>query len=1131
MDTLLHLFSWPNDPSLLLTGTYDLWLVALSLAIATFASTMGLNASYQARNMQTPHLRRVTLLTGSLSLGCGVWAMHFIGMLSFRLCTHVSYNASLTTASMLPSIGASWVALHLLAQERITTRQLLMSGLLMGAGIGAMHYSGMAAMNMSAALRYDLPTFLLSIVVAVGLAVLSLWVRFRLSRQFGGSHNLWQNAAAGLVMGLAISGMHYTGMAAARFVGVAEGRSGLSINDPVPLALSITLVTVVATVLVAAAGGLAQYRQLVEQLQYKERKLRAVSNTAPDGIIVMDEQGLIREVNDGATRIYGWQPHELVGHSITRIMVEPYRTQATEDIHAYLGTIDQVLGVEFQNFGLRRNGSQVPIRLIMGKTQVDHRPLYVAYVTDISERVRMESALRASESQFRTLIANIPGIAYRCKLEKGWPMVFTSDAVERVTGFPAGDFMGQMPSLRFSDLLPREDALEVARVVEAAVQDGLPFVLEFRLRHRDGSQRWMWGNGSVVRDEDGEVKWIDGVMLDITERRQMEEELRRAKERAEAAATARSTFLANMSHEIRTPMNAIIGFTEVVLGSPLEDNQRKHLDTVRRSARSLLHLLNDILDSSKLERGALELEQIDFSVRDLVSQLCSELSIQATRKGLVLRQEVDPQMEPYLRGDPHRLRQILVNLVGNAIKFTEVGQVSIVVTREREFVHFQVRDTGIGIAADRLESIFDPFTQADASMSRRFGGTGLGTTISKQLVELMHGKIWVNSIVGMGSTFHVRIPMATGRAELALTQAPVADMPTLAPLRMLAVDDVPQNIELLTVMLTRLGHQVVSAADGAEALQRFREQDFDVILMDVQMPVMDGLEASRAIRIIEGDVQRRRTPIIALSASVLPEDRQAALDAGMDGFSVKPVELAKLLSEVSRVTHGVPAASVPAAPIPTAAEGTLLPLEPQLVDQARALTRWGQLDTYRRVLMRFVAEYDIWQQDPRWAQAPAHPESVAAEAHRIKGVAGNLGLSLLSNTSEQTEHAARHGSHSDMQQAWEAMRQALAATVDNLRVLDGLHAAPATDRKAEVTETDLEALRHDISLLVSALKRGEHLESRMQRFIKQAQPVVGDDILRNVQSALDDFDFDEAAKVLERIGVHLDRPEEQRAAL
>src|SRR5690606_12582032 len=421
---------------------------------------------------------------------------------------------------------------------------------------------------------------------------------------------------------------------------------------------------------------------------------------------------------------------------------------------------------------------------------------------------------------------------------------------------------------------------------------------EFCRYDKQGNEVWLQATYNPILDANGVPVKVLKLATDITHRRHMEEELRTARDRAEQAAAARSLFLANMSHEIRTPMNAIIGFTELLLDSPLNEQQQRQLKTVHQSSSSLLGLLNDILDTAKLDKGAVELEKLDFSLAELCRQVCDNHQLSAHKKGLILSFEYAPELPEYFCGDPLRLRQILNNLIGNAVKFTERGQVQLQVSGRTGAVRFDIRDTGIGIPADRLHSIFDPFAQADASMSRRFGGTGLGTTISHQLVELMHGTIEVQSTEGKGSTFTVVIPLPTGQQQILPVAADA--LPVLPPLRVLIADDVPQNLELLQLNLEKMGHQVITASDGASAVKAYQNHPIDLIIMDVQMPGMNGLEASRAIQQLEHASTGQVVPIIALTASVLDKDRQEARDAGMAGFATKPLNIPALVNEMAR---------------------------------------------------------------------------------------------------------------------------------------------------------------------------------------------------------------------------------------
>ncbi|WP_068830723.1 PAS domain S-box protein [Pseudomonas sp. BMS12] len=1215
MSYLTSLFLLDADPSLLLFGSYNPWLVLLSLAIAMFTSGMALQVAGMARLSRNSVHRQTALLTGSLALGGGVWAMHFIGMLAFQLCTPVDYAPGLTLLSLLPSLGASWVALQLLARRQITRWQLIGSGVLVGAGIGAMHYSGMAAMRMAPLLRYDPWIFALSILVAVGLAILALWVRFGLRGRLSAGKAIM---ASGVVMGLAISGMHYTGMAAARFVGTADA-AGETATQSTFLALAVALITVSLTIFVAGINGLLRYRQLFHQVRSDEVRLRAILETAVDGIVIINERGIIEGLNAAAERLYGYSRSELVGRNIDLTVPESYRQGRT----GYMANLlrqgeSDIIGGSREVEALRKDGTLVPVRLAIGLARLPERTLYVGFITDISERKAMEQALHEREQQYRSLIGNIPGVAFRCLLDDDWTMLFISDAVEKLTGWSAEDYMARRKSI--SELYHPEDFQRVADLVLAAIARQESYTVEYRLYDRQGVEHWIWESGSAVLDEQGRPKWIDGVLLDVTEsklrnaefegtvtainralavaefdlqgqlitanqnfldlmgyqleevqgkhhghfctpeyvdspayralwaglargelesgeylrlakggrevwiqasynpifdadgkpfkvikfatdlsqRREMEEALRDAKERAEQAAAAKTTFLANMSHEIRTPMNAIIGFTELLLGTQLDNLQRRHLGTVRQAARSLLGLLNDILDTAKLERGAVELENLDFSLPELCQQICDSFGLSAEAKGLTLSLDYQASLSAHFRGDPLRIQQVLSNLVGNAVKFTERGWVRLEVQGIAGGVRFAVRDSGIGIAADRLQHIFDPFAQADASMSRRFGGTGLGTTIARQLTELMGGQIRVESRLGEGSLFLVELPLAAGQAP---HSKPLAADLKLPPLRILAADDVPQNLELLSLSLGQLGHQVTTARDGEEALAAFLGGHFDLLLLDVQMPRMDGLEATRRIRIHEQVNGLAPVPIIALTASVLEEDRRAARQAGMDGFASKPLELDKLLGEMAAV--------IGLAPVPQEQSATkAAELADQPIDWLRGIQLWGSQEAMAIAIRRFLDEHaGSCAAIERLLQAGEQTQAIEW-VHRLRGAAANLALLRASRLAGQLEHALKGAVPASVDELLAALAAALAELPSELPEPVAVETGANADT---LSEAQLLAL---IEQARSALRHGELAEQALQQLIAALPGLAQQARAQALDGAINDFDFERADALL-----------------
>ena len=549
---------------------------------------------------------------------------------------------------------------------------------------------------------------------------------------------------------------------------------------------------------------------------------------------------------------------------------------------------------------------------------------------DMAERLR--HSFDSLREQLQLLVSETGSVLYRRGPERPWPVLLLGDAIEALSGCPASEFMNSSDRTLESIVLP-EDREKVEKWLAECLDGGDDHALEYRIAHRDGRILWVYNRGRCVVDASGKPLYLTGVITDITDLKRMSGELAQARDQAEEATRAKSEFLARMSHEIRTPMNAIIGMSHLALQTGLTPKQRDYVTKAYQAAHSLLGIINDILDFSKIEAGRMEIEAVEFSLEEVLTNLANVVLLKAEEKGLELLVKSDASLPARLVGDPLRLGQILINLVNNALKFTESGEVIVAVkqaaqTGDRVVLEFSVRDTGIGITPEQQSRLFESFAQAESATTRRYGGTGLGLAICKRLVEMMQGELSVKSALGQGSTFSFTAAFGTAACS---GEPGVLVNPRLHGLKALAVDDNPTAREILQSMLESFGFDVAVAASGPEALRLLddapAEHPFDLVLMDWKMPGMNGVETIRRIRTLPNLAQMPR--IIMVTAYGREEIMRQAEAVGVrtSAFLLKPVSTSVLLETVMQIMgYELASSGRPADTAAAADPGRLAPI-------------------------------------------------------------------------------------------------------------------------------------------------------------------------------------------------------------
>jgi hypothetical protein len=635
-----------------------------------------------------------------------------------------------------------------------------------------------------------------------------------------------------------------------------------------------------------------------KKLIESEELYRELFDSESDALFLIENKtGQILEANKAASDLYGYTHEELLLMRNDDLSAQP---EATRKVTEESPIVKESVVFIPLRYHQNNKGEVFPVEITGRFFNWKNKDVHIAAIRNIELRLKTDEALHESQRTLSVLMSNLPGMAYRCLYDKNYTMIFVSEGCKQLSGYESGD-MRNNKNVSYNEIVHPDFKEDLRRNIKNALSEKTQFQVEYKIITKDGKEKWVWEKGVGIFSESGKIEALEGFITDISDLKHTQKELIKAKEAAERSDRLKSSFLANMSHEIRTPMNGIVGFSKLLLKDDLTKEQRKkYTDIINNGSQQLLTIIGDILDVSKIETGNIETYKTEFSVVDLIETIYETFIEQSVKKEVTLIRKIDiPHEKQLIYTDKTKLQQVIVNLLNNAFKFTDTGNITLSSSYRNNKYEFLVSDTGLGISSSKLDTVFDRFNKGEVDLTYKYSGTGLGLSISKAFVQMLNGKIWVESDLGKGSKFYFTLPFEekerdAQNIDLEDERIVIDSIKNrnLKKHKILIAEDEQINFEYLKRVLEELGiTNVIYAKDGVEAINLFKtNQDIDLILMDLKMPNLSGFDA-----IVEIRKQNKMVPIIAQTALVTAEDKIKAINSGCNNFITKPINYVDLI--------------------------------------------------------------------------------------------------------------------------------------------------------------------------------------------------------------------------------------------